>query len=318
MDYSTKTRDELITLCKEKNIRGYSGKKKEDILTLITNHESPPKQDTGKFRTNIKDQFYTNVNVAKTCIKHITDLLPVTSNYLWIEPSAGNGAFLHNIPATFEKIGLDIEPKAEDILAQDYLKWNPPLQNKDIIVFGNPPFGRQSSLAKSFISKSCEFAKVIAFILPKSFTKPSMFNAFDLKFHPIQSIELEKDSFVINGEKYDVPCVFQIWLKKDVNRINEEKIKPNGFKYVKSDVKYHIAFRRVGGLAGKCYKNNGTMFSTQSHYFIVFDNKFAPHENTIIQKINEHLFPSNTVGPRSLSKSEINTVINNIIRTISS
>jgi len=35
MDYSTKTREELITLCKEKNIKGYSGKKKSEILLLL-------------------------------------------------------------------------------------------------------------------------------------------------------------------------------------------------------------------------------------------------------------------------------------------
>lgn len=35
MDYSTKTRDELIALCKERGIKGYSGKKREDILKLL-------------------------------------------------------------------------------------------------------------------------------------------------------------------------------------------------------------------------------------------------------------------------------------------
>lgn len=35
MDYSTKTRDELIALCKENKIKGYSGKKKEDIAKLL-------------------------------------------------------------------------------------------------------------------------------------------------------------------------------------------------------------------------------------------------------------------------------------------
>ena len=34
-DYSKKSREELITICKEKNIRGYSGKKKEDIVKLL-------------------------------------------------------------------------------------------------------------------------------------------------------------------------------------------------------------------------------------------------------------------------------------------
>jgi site-specific DNA-methyltransferase (adenine-specific) len=35
MDYSKKTREELIAICKEKNIKGYSGKKKEEIVTLL-------------------------------------------------------------------------------------------------------------------------------------------------------------------------------------------------------------------------------------------------------------------------------------------
>jgi DNA (cytosine-5)-methyltransferase 1 len=35
MDYSKKTREELIVICKEKSIKGYSGKKKEDIVKLL-------------------------------------------------------------------------------------------------------------------------------------------------------------------------------------------------------------------------------------------------------------------------------------------
>lgn len=37
MDYTNKTREELIAICKEKGIKGYSGKKKEDILKLLDN-----------------------------------------------------------------------------------------------------------------------------------------------------------------------------------------------------------------------------------------------------------------------------------------
>ena len=35
MDYSKKTREELIAICKEKSINGYSGKKKVDIIKLL-------------------------------------------------------------------------------------------------------------------------------------------------------------------------------------------------------------------------------------------------------------------------------------------
>jgi hypothetical protein len=318
MDYSTKTREELITLCKEKGIKGYSGKNREHIISLV--NEPTQTQDTGKFRTNMKDQFYTNETVAKLCIHRIVERLPFTKDYLWIEPSAGNGSFLRNV--SFESIGLDIDPKGQDIdpkgqviQKQNYLTWIPP--NRDSIVFGNPPFGRQSSLAKAFISKSCEFAKVIAFILPKSFTKPSMFNAFGRKFHLLQSVDLEKNSFVLNDTPYDVPCVFQIWQKLDEDRPIEEKIHPKGFDYVSHNENYHIAFRRVGGLAGKCYKNNGTKYSIQSHNFIKFHDCNLSYIDTIIEKINNHTFPSNTLGPRSLSKTEANLVMNQIIQSIS-
>ena len=36
MDYTKKTREELIAICKEKSIKGYSGKKKEYIMKLLT------------------------------------------------------------------------------------------------------------------------------------------------------------------------------------------------------------------------------------------------------------------------------------------
>lgn len=283
----------------------------------MANVKSTIMQDTGKYRTNIKDQFYTNIDVAKYCIGIILSLLPAAKQYLWVEPSAGNGVFLHNLPNHIKKIGLDIDPKAKDIQQQDYLEWQPPT-GRPIIVFGNPPFGRQSSLAKAFISKSCTFADVIAFILPKSFIKPSMNNAFDRKFHLLQSIELNKNSFVINDEPYDVPCVFQIWQKKDVDREIEQKVSPEGFQYVKPSEEYDMVFRRVGGLAGKCYKQDEGMFSPQSHYFIHLNDDIVPFVDTIIEHVNAHIFPSNTLGPRSLSKSEANIVLNRIIEDVSS
>lgn len=42
MEYSTKTRDELVALCKARGIRGYSGKKKEELIHLL----GPPSTQT--------------------------------------------------------------------------------------------------------------------------------------------------------------------------------------------------------------------------------------------------------------------------------
>ena len=62
------------------NIKGYSGKKRDDIIQLIKDKDTvvtvvSQKQDTGKFRTNTKDQFYTNENVAKSCISSIINIV---------------------------------------------------------------------------------------------------------------------------------------------------------------------------------------------------------------------------------------------------
>lgn len=308
--YSNETRQALIKICKEKNIKGYSGKTKEEIMKLLQG------QDTGKFRTNTKDQFYTKENVAKSCIEHIIKLVPDAKKFLWVEPSAGNGSFFNNI--SYRKIGLDIDPMGKDICKQDYFTWNPPPKENNIIVFGNPPFGRQSSLAKAFISKSCEYAKLIAFILPRSFTKPSMNNAFTSRFHCILSIDLDKNSFLVNGSEYDVPCIFQIWSREDTDRPIEKKVDPIGFQYVKFNDDHDLITRRVGVFAGQCFLcDEIRKFSPQSHYFIKLNDEKRKFLKQVVVKCNNHIFPSNTTGPRSLSKTEINVVLNGIINSLS-
>jgi hypothetical protein len=302
------------------------------------------KQDTGKYRTNTKDQFYTSPHVAKKCIQILISVLrdvglysPVLplSSYLWVEPSAGNGAFLNNIPETYDKIGIDIEPVGgagnANIIKQDFLTWKPPKTNpKQIIIFGNPPFGRQSSLAKAFIAHSCKFASIstIAFILPRSFVKPSMSCAFESHFHCIHSSEVERNAFVLGGgdgsgggdASYDVPCVFQIWQKRSVPRIVPEKITEKGFQYVKETDPRDIVIRRVGVYAGRCFDggNNATEYNKQTHYFIKLDEQFvaAQHIKQIVDKVNAHVFPTNTTGPRSLSKPEINIVLNAVLNAV--
>ena len=97
--------------------------------------------------------------------------------------------------------------KAIDFLKLDYLKFS----NKNVHIVGNPPFGRQSSLAIKFIRYSALFSKSISFILPKSFKKDSLQNKVPLNFHLLCQVDLPKNSFLVNEKEHDVPCVFQIW-----------------------------------------------------------------------------------------------------------
>lgn len=266
-------------------------------------------QDTGKFRTNTKDQFYTKISVAKSCISDLVEKIPNFKIYNWIEPSAGTGSFFENIPNECSKIGIDIEPKNKNIKKCDYLDWEP--KNEKYIVIGNPPFGRQSSLAKKFIKKSCQYADIIAFILPLSFVKPSMYSCFDKMFHNIYTKQLEEKSFILNDEEYDVPCVFQIWMKKDIPREKEKKVSPEGFKYVSKNEDYDFAIRRVGVNAGRCSLPKEEL-NVQTHYFIKLINNVSI-EN-IFSKMNNHEYKKNTTGPKSISKQEVNVVLLNLFK----
>jgi hypothetical protein len=152
-----KSRAELLGLCKEKSLCGYSSKNKSELIQLLQSSQ----QDTGKFRENNRDQFYTAPAVAKSCVQAICETVPDVQKFLWIEPAAGTGSFLNEVPVGLRKIGIDIDPKGKGIKHADFLTWVPP-QAHHTLVFGNPPFGKQSSTAKAFVKRSCKFAEVVA------------------------------------------------------------------------------------------------------------------------------------------------------------
>ena len=134
---------------------------------------------------------------------------------------------------------------------------------------------------------------------------------FPLNFHLAVEYDLPVNSFLVDNKEHDVPCVFQIWIKKDINRIIPKKIAPNNFKFAKKDENPDISFRRVGIYAGSIYKEIDHK-SSQSHYFIKFDNPLVDEKYTELSNIN---YPSknNTVGPKSISKQELIKEFNMII-----
>jgi hypothetical protein len=85
----------------------------------------------------------------------------------------GNGSFIKGIKSITNNFKFyDLEPDNEEIIKQDYLLYDYDNIKKiysKIHIIGNPPFGRQSSLAIKFIKKSCEFCDTISFILPLNF-----------------------------------------------------------------------------------------------------------------------------------------------------
>ena len=115
-------------------------------------------QQTGLVR-GTTDKYYTSSNCANLCINTFKENILVTNNDILIEPSAGDGVFIELLKSLSQSVFYDIEPNHNEVQKQDYLEFSffsliPNsfiTESCKIHVFGNPPFGRQSSLAIKFI-----------------------------------------------------------------------------------------------------------------------------------------------------------------------
>jgi hypothetical protein len=141
-----KTRQELMAMCKEKGLKGYSSKKKEELIALlaggpdIITHVGPPDEK------KLKGQFYT-INSA-----YILDGLdtPPPGARCIIEPFAGKGDLIDWLPAHTLPVELyDIDPKKEGITKRDTLL-NPP-NYTDAWILTNPPYLARNKCAKKEI-----------------------------------------------------------------------------------------------------------------------------------------------------------------------
>jgi len=281
-------------------------------------------QTTGLHRSNL-DKYYTKPSVANECVKaFIANIQFDKKNDYIIEPSAGSGVFIPFIQKlSSNHFFFDIEPEHEKIVEQDFLMLDIDTILKKhkgkIHVIGNPPFGRQSSLAKKFITKATEFADTIAFILPKSFKKTSMKRVFPLNWHLKYQKQLKDNSFTVNNEDLNVPSIFQIWYKDDSKKRNIPKLlTPVGFKFVKQNESPDFVIRRIGFYAGAVSKDISK--NPESHLYIKVDkNKSYRKNKALIYETFKNLSftHKNTVGPRSISKQEILQRLPNTLKSVS-
>lgn len=262
---------------------------------------------------HIADKFYTKPEVAKLCL----DAIPggVDSYDVTIEPSAGSGSFSSLVSGS---LAFDLHPEGDGIIEQDWFAYEPARASSGrVLVFGNPPFGQQNSISVRFINHAALFADTVAFILPRSFKKPSVQNRLDKHLHLVFEMDVPKNAFTLDGIDYDVPCVFQVW-EYDENKIRAKEVaeKPAGFSFVKKDQNPHFSVQRVGGRSGFA-DLDWEPKSVQSNYFIKLDGEV---DDLLLSKvavsINASSFPSrdDSVGPRSISKGDVTKVLNDILK----
>ncbi|MGL2457239.1 SAM-dependent methyltransferase [Helicobacter pylori] len=177
------------------------------------------------------DAFYTHPKIARFCLDLLKGLIAQNlgldlNAFHFLEPSAGSGSFVSALKELGIKncLALDIAPKAQGIHQKDYL-----LEliefNQRCVVIGNPPFGHRGKLALNFLNKSLNEAPIVAFILPNLFKRYSIQKHIDKRAKLVLSTPLEKNAFLFNERSYDVKCVFQIYMHKNIAlNLKDERI----------------------------------------------------------------------------------------------
>jgi predicted RNA methylase len=253
------------------------------------------------------DQFYTSEKIARECYNKVTEMYGCQRFDIFFESSAGTGSFFNLFPKS-KRLGIDLDSQCDGVEKQNFFEFVPPT-NKTIVTIGNPPFGKNSSLAVKFFNTAAEFSDVIAFIIPKTFRKKSLQKRLHLNFHLKLDIDLPKDSFILNGEPYDVPCCFQIWEQtSNKRRIQKVDLENNYFNFTKKD-DADLAVRRVGGRTGKATKDIA-ISAEVSHYFLKLKDQTL--SDWLLEQINNINFTkiiNSTAGVKSLSKPEFVTAL---------
>jgi hypothetical protein len=255
------------------------------------------------------DKFYTVSNVVDSCLASI----PYDWNQwdLILEPSAGNGSFLTKLPAS-KRYGIDISPDHPEVVEQDFFTYTPPTGR--ILVIGNPPFGKVSSLAIKFFNHASKWAEVIAFIVPRTFRKVSVQNKLDPRFHLMldQEIPVKPCGF---EPPMMVKCCFQVWEKRtQVRETIEQPLIHHDWSFLPYGPKddrdqptppqgADFAIRAYGGKCGEIMTEGLDQLRPKSWHFIKAN--IAPDELMRRFKQLNYSDSLNTARQNSLGKAEL-------------
>jgi len=248
------------------------------------------------------DKFYTKPFIADY---YSNVILEKYGDVRYIEPTAGNGAFLNVLPNIQ---GYDLKPEREDIIEMDIFKNDHFYKNT--VVVGNPPFGMNASLAQAIFNHIARFeVKAICFIVPKTFKKTSMHNKLDLNYHIIFEQDVMNNAFTVDGKNKHVPCVFQIWEYRKTPRKQTPAAECKHLTFVTKD-EANVAVRRAGGKAGQVL--DGLEHSETSTYFIKVE------DDTVLNvlRVIDLSVVENTAGVKSISKHELCFEVNKIMERL--
>jgi hypothetical protein len=273
-------------------------------------------------------QYYTADNVALACVIRLQSRLGISLSEafgLAVEPAYGRGAFV----AALRLLGIrDIDyfdiDSSDDAHRADFLEINMPRSclpphngSGDILTIGNPPFGKNASLAVAFFNKAASYSRVVAFIVPKTFRKTSIQRRLDRRFFLILDADIPDNAFTLCNEVVTMPCAFQVWIRQTtlIRPISELVRSTDDFYFVDAAACFDIAIRRVGVNAGRIFERGSSSMSATSYMFLKLTGTIS--RNEMLRRIYSLQLEStpckaNTAGCPSISKAELCELYNTI------
>jgi len=250
------------------------------------------------------DQYFTKPDIAKAYADEVSNRWP-GDGVLFIEPSAGSGAFLKPLRDAGRKVrAVDLVPQAHGIKRGDFLADHGVFagNHANTVVIGNPPFGKSACTAVRFFNHAAVHADEIAFIVPRTFRKLSVECRINPVFHLTEDRDVDDFAFILDGRMHDVPCAWQIWTKKPVRR--EMRIPPSVDHLIAYTTPANACFamRRVGFHAGRVVTADFRGLCRTTHYFM---REMRAGVMKRLRRVNWTGLAGQTAGVRSLSKTEI-------------
>lgn len=270
----------------------------------------------GNTRVTGKEQYYTEPDLAQNLtFKAIVNGAGLGElqvfDALWIEPAGGAGAFVEAAKlAGLRTLSWDIEPKHADVIKGDFLEQDLSKLDEDlVIIYGNPPFGRNNSLCVRFFNYSAKFenVKLIAFLVPRSWRKWSVQDKLDPNFTLIYDMDVDANYVDDSGAEIrgiGIRTCFQIW-KRSTYRRESEKVEDRGYVLKVSPEEADISITVFGRGCGTVKRdfervpNSTQMFLKADEYVI-----------KALEKIDFSEFYNKTAYIEALSLREIQYCLN--------
>ena len=181
------------------------------------------------------EQYFTPQPVADRLAESMIQIVgeEAAMTQRWLEPSAGAGAFIEALVKQGVPLdhidAFDLEPRHPHVQQADFLEIAPTLEGPYLTI-GNPPYGRQSSIAIEFFNACASVSTHVGFVVPISWRHWRHSGRVDKKAEQVWDSYVGTEFHTVTGSTVGlVRSSFLVWR---MAAMNEDSVNPVDRGYV--------------------------------------------------------------------------------------